>query len=419
VRPVQASSRQGYAYVVDQKGHLVFHPGVNPDEFSVQSLRRLVGVPRQLDYSGVSIIRRLRAGVTINGVTLVRDDPHEREPQLASAARVPGADWWVVVQQPRAAVMRPVEVLAAQLWGGTILVVLLALVLAAGIAVMDRRMDALEQRLTRARFEYQLGLERAQRDADMAIGQQIQQSLLRREEVPGAEIECYSQPAREVGGDFYSVFPLDARRQGILVGDVTGKGVKAALYMTVATTLLQTLARREPSPARVLAAANADLVPTMHRLKMFVTALYAVLDLETNTLTFANAGHLPPLLRRGDTVREADLPGLPLGAVEGADYQDETIALEPGDAVVLYSDGYVEALDENNEMLGFEGLREVVRRGRAGSAANLMADLLAAWQHATGGRPQHDDLTLVVVRHAATAAPAPPPQCAPTGAGRV
>ena len=110
---------------------------------------------------------------------------------------------------------------------------------------------------------------------------------------------------------------------------------------------------------------------------------------------------------------------LPLGAVEGADYQDETIALETGDAVVLYSDGYIEAQDENHAMLGFEGLREVVRRGRAGSAATLMADLLAAWQQATGGRPQHDDLTLVVVRHAATAATASPTQCAPAGAGRV
>src|SRR5205823_4646977 len=137
----------------------------------------------------------------------------------------------------------------------------------------------------------------------------------------------------------------------LIIGDVSGKGVKAAMYMTVATTLLQTLARRETSPARVLAAANADLFPTIHPLRMFVTALYGVLDLDSRTLTFANAGHLPPLCRRGGATEEIELAGMPLGAWPDPEYEEKTLTLLPDDTLVFYSDGYIEACDRNNRMV--------------------------------------------------------------------
>src|SRR5204862_3358298 len=135
----------------------------------------------------------------------------------------------------RAAAMAPVDALAARLRSGSAVVVVLAFFVAAGAAFLERRVFTLERRLLQSRHEYELAYQQAERDADMAIGQEIQKSLLRKEEVRGVDIECYSDPAQLVGGDFYSVFPLDARRQGILIGDVSGKGVKAALYMTVAT----------------------------------------------------------------------------------------------------------------------------------------------------------------------------------------
>jgi serine phosphatase RsbU (regulator of sigma subunit) len=407
-----------YGYVVDQRGHLVYYPGVNPDLFSVQNDRDLTAIPPELDYSNVSIVRDLLAGRAVPDGMEVTDDRRAPEPQLAWAASIPTIHWHVIVQQPRAAAMAPVENLAERLRSGSAVVVVLAFLVAAGAAFLERRIFTLERRLLQSHHEYQLAYERAERDADMAIGQEIQKSLLRQEPVRGIDIECHSDPAQLVGGDFYSVFPVDARRQGILIGDVSGKGVKAALYMTVATTLLQTLARREPSPARVLEIANTELVETMHRLKMFVTALYGVLDLETNRFTFANAGHLPPIRRRGGDTEEIELYGIPLGALPDASYEEETVHLQPGEALVFYSDGYVEARGPGNEMIGFDGLRAVLERSRAGSAAGLIEDLLNAWKAQLAGREQEDDLTLVVLRRAVAPAPHEPGAGSLVQAGR-
>jgi serine phosphatase RsbU (regulator of sigma subunit) len=398
VKPIQASSRTTSAYLVDQRGHLVFYPGLDPDWYSIQDDRNLTAVPPQLDHSRVSIVRDLLAGLPIRDRREVPDDPYARGTQLAWAVPVGRTGWRAIVQQSQAAAMAPVERLSFRLRLGTGVVVLLALCVAAALGLLERRAIAAEKQVLQSHHQYELALARAQRDADMAIGQEIQQSLLRLESRPGIDIECHSSPAQLVGGDFYSVFPIDGRRQGILIGDVSGKGVKAALYMTVATTLIQTLAKRGLSPASVLAAANSELATTMHRLKMYVTAIYGVLDLETQSLTFANAGHPPPMVRSGGEVEEAELYGFPLGVVGDSEYEERTIRLSPGDALVLYSDGLIEVRDDRKQMLGFEGLRELLSRSRAGSATRLMSDLLDGWRTVAGNRAAEDDLTLVIVR---------------------
>src|SRR6188472_2508420 len=197
---------------------------------------------------------------------------------------------------------------------------------------------------------------------ELRVATLIQQQFLPRQlpDLPEWQIAAYYGPARAVGGDFYDFIEMRDGRIGIAVGDVTDKGVPAALVMARTHSVLRAEASRSDSPGEILARANALLVPEMPA-KMFVTCLFAVLDPATGHIVLANAGHNLPFVRTGDEVTEIRATGMPLGLMAGMRYDETESDIAPDSNVLLYSDGLVEAHDEAREMFGFGRLREALR----------------------------------------------------------
>ena len=241
---------------------------------------------------------------------------------------------------------------------------------------------------------------RERRDEEMRVATLIQLQFLPRElpRLPGWQVAAYYGPARAVGGDFYDFIPLPDGRIGIVVGDVTDKGVPAALIMARTQSVLRGEAPRLISPAKVLERANEILLPEIPA-RMFVTCLYLVLEPETGRVVYANAGHNLPYVRTAAGVVELRATGMPLGLLPGMDYPEQEAVLAPGACVLLYSDGLVEAHDEAGAMFGFPRLRGLMARERPG--AELIDHLLGELHGFTGrGWEQEDDITLVVLQRA-------------------
>src|SRR3954463_830674 len=246
---------------------------------------------------------------------------------------------------------------------------------------------------TRQRFEQELEVARL-----------IQQHFLPKElpDLPGWHVAAYYRPAREVGGDFYDVIPLSDGRVGFVVGDVTDKGVPAALGMSATRRVLPASAQRLIEPGVVLERVSELLCPDMPE-KMFVPCLYGVLDVATGRLRFANAGHDLPYVKTADGVAELRARGMPLGLMPGMVYEEAETVLEPGDSVLLHSDGVVEAHDPERAMYGFPRLKETV--ATAPSGQQLIDRVLADLDTFTGpGAEQEDDITMVTLERSAAAA---------------
>src|SRR5215203_1156407 len=181
-------------------------------------------------------------------------------------------------------------------------------------------------------------------------------------EVPkleGWEIAPFYRPAREVGGDFYDVFDLEEGRVGVVVGDATGKGVPAALVVSATSSMLRAVAQAlgSSSPGEVLGRVNEILFARIPP-NMFVTCFYTILEPKSGSLTYANAGHdLPYLRRRGGEAEELRARGMPLGLMPGMSYEEKEIELEAGEIALFYSDGLVEAHAPDGAMFGFPVFR--------------------------------------------------------------
>lgn len=235
-------------------------------------------------------------------------------------------------------------------------------------------------------------------EQEMRVATLIQQQFLPRElpQLRDWQVAAYYGPARAVGGDFYDFIELPDGRIGIVVGDVTDKGVPAALIMARTQSVLRGEAPRSLSPAKVLERANEILLPEMPT-RMFVTCLYIVLEPETGKVVFANAGHNLPYVRTADGVIELRATGMPLGLLPGMDYPEHEAVLAPGESVLLYSDGLVEAHDTAGDMFGFPRLRELMAVERPGS--ELLDHLLDELHGFVGrGWDQEDDITLVALQ---------------------
>ena len=242
--------------------------------------------------------------------------------------------------------------------------------------------------------------ERERLDQEMRVATLIQQQFLPRElpNLPQWQIAAYYGPARAVGGDFYDFIEMPGGRIGIAVGDVTDKGVPAALVMARTHSILRAEASRSDSPGEILARANALLVPEMPA-KMFVTCLFAILEPETGRIVLANAGHNLPYIRTDDGVVELRATGMPLGLMADVRYEETEGVIAPGSNVLLYSDGIVEAHDPDQQMYGFPRLREAMTVDDAGS--ELLDRLLDTLHGFTGADwEQEDDITLVTLRRA-------------------
>lgn len=235
-------------------------------------------------------------------------------------------------------------------------------------------------------------------EQEMRVATLIQQQFLPRElpQLPDWQVAAYYGPARAVGGDFYDFIALPDGRIGIVVGDVTDKGVPAALIMARTQSVLRGEAPRLLSPSKVLERANEILLPEMPA-RMFVTCLYMVLEPETGRVEFANAGHNLPYVRTADGVIELRATGMPLGLLPGMDYPQHEAILAPGESVLLYSDGLVEAHGPAGDMFGFPKLRELMATERPGS--ELLDHLLDELHGFVGkGWDQEDDITLVALQ---------------------
>jgi serine phosphatase RsbU (regulator of sigma subunit)/ketosteroid isomerase-like protein len=245
--------------------------------------------------------------------------------------------------------------------------------------------------------------ERERVEQELQVARRIQQASLPKE-VPkqeGWQITPFYQSAREVGGDFYDFFELEGGRVGVVEGDATGKGVPAALVMASAHSMLRAVAQASNSPGEVLKSVNDPLVSDIPP-NMFVTCFYAILDPKSATLSYANAGHdLPYLRRRGGECEELRARGMPLGLMPGMSYEQKEIAFEAGEAALFYSDGLVEAHDPKGEMFGFPRLRALV--AEHGEERSLEEALLEELYSFVGeGWEQEDDITLLMLRRSTT-----------------
>src|SRR5215204_3882196 len=242
-------------------------------------------------------------------------------------------------------------------------------------------------------------IERERLEQELQVAPRIQQAALPAvvPELQGWQITPFYRPAREVGGDFYDFHLLSEGRLGVVVGDATGKGVPAALVMSSTRSMLRALARASNSPGEVLEQVN-DLLVTDIPPNMFVTCFYAILDPKTRSLTYANAGHDLPYVRRSEGgCEELRARGMPLGLMPGMNYEENKITLQAGEAALFYSDGLVEAHAPQGEMFGFPRLRELV--AKHGEGNSLEEALLEELYSFVGEEwEQEDDITLLTLR---------------------
>lgn len=240
--------------------------------------------------------------------------------------------------------------------------------------------------------------ERERIEQELRVARVIQQTLLPQTlpTVAGWHINAHYQPAREVGGDFYDFVHYPDGRLGVIIADVTDKGVPAALVMATTRAILRAASERLGDPGQVLERANDVLCPDIPA-KMFVTCFYAILDPATGVLQYANAGHDLPYRFHAAGVEDLRATGMPLGLLPGMRYEVRTTTLAPGDVVVLHSDGVAEAHDPARAMYGFPRLKASIAAydRRTPMIDHILADL----HNFTGvGWEQEDDVTLVTLR---------------------
>jgi len=234
---------------------------------------------------------------------------------------------------------------------------------------------------------------------ELRVAQLIQKTLLPKDlpALPGWQVTAYYQAARQVGGDFYDFIYFDDGRVGLVIGDVTDKGVPAALLMATTRSVLRAIAQRLVAPGEVLERVNEVLYPDIPP-KMFVTCLYALLDPDSGQLQFANAGHdLPYHRHTTGEVTELRATGMPLGLMPGMHYEEKQVWLAPGEVILFHSDGIVEAHNEHGEMFGFPRLMRLVGEHEDGKTLKeFVLDDLAAFTGADW--EQEDDITMVTLQ---------------------
>ena len=279
---------------------------------------------------------------------------------------------------------------------------------------MAQRIREQHGRLTELIEELREALKHKERlvaiERELSIAHDLQLSVLPRETPPQRTVEIAARmvPAKEVGGDFYDYFAIDERRIGLVIADVSGKGIPAAFFMLIARTLLKATALIGDSPGRVLTALN-DMLEADNEQMMFVTAFYAVVDTESGHVTFANAGHNPTYRIDGEG-RLSTLPmdpGLALAIMPGFSFEERETTLTPGETLFLYTDGVNEAFNEAGEQFG-EPRLEAELEAYAGAPPDAICDAMRASVEAfSTGVEQSDDITTVAIRYLGGGSAAP------------
>ncbi|MDA3916792.1 MAG: SpoIIE family protein phosphatase [Deltaproteobacteria bacterium] len=245
-------------------------------------------------------------------------------------------------------------------------------------------------------------IEKERMEEELSIGRDLQMSMLPAEcpTIDGFEIAAHSVQAREVGGDFYDFIEMEEEKLGMVIGDVTGKSVSGALVMSASRSVLRMLAEEDFSVGEVMTRANRRIKKD-GKIGMFVALLYAVLNPREKTLGLCSAGQTQPVYISADTgeavLVQPEGDTFPLGILDDVDYQETHIQMAAGDRIVLYTDGIVEAMNEQEEMFGFERLLEVFKGTESMTAESLLQKIISRVDEFAGKAAQHDDLTIIVV----------------------
>jgi serine phosphatase RsbU (regulator of sigma subunit) len=345
------------------------------------------------------------------------------------------ASWWVVVEVPRGLAYEPVQQASFLLIGAVALVIATsigwglyqarnilqpieelragAVLIGAGelaaripihgqdeIGQLAGEFNRMAERLQRSRNEIERQNEHLRQG--LALARDIQLGLLPSAppaNMPHLAVRAQSLPAYEVGGDFYTYIALDNHRMAVAVGDISGKGVGAALMMALASSMVEAAGRAVTRPHLLLADLNQQLSARLAVNGMNAALLYAIIDIEHASLRVANAGMISPMLLREGKVELVEAYGLPLGSMPEARYADVVVDLLPGDLLLLISDGIVEAHGAGGELFGFDRLEAILGHHTADRSPD---DLITAVMHEVtefmDGTEQHDDMTIVVIQ---------------------
>jgi sigma-B regulation protein RsbU (phosphoserine phosphatase) len=241
---------------------------------------------------------------------------------------------------------------------------------------------------------------------ELSIAARIQQSLLPRNFPPFPErtdfdLHAAMVPAKEVGGDLFDFFLLDEDHLGFVIGDVSGKGVPAALFMAVSRTPLRATAMQRLAPGACLEYLNVTLARE-NPSSMFVTLFYGILNTRTGVIQYSVGGHNPPYIFSKDgSVRQLPIghSGTIVGLIESARYATETCRLAPGDAIVLYTDGVTEAMNREEDFFSEERLEQYLAGNAGASAKQIVTGVHGAVQEFAAGAPQADDITVLALRY--------------------
>jgi len=266
---------------------------------------------------------------------------------------------------------------------------------------LDRTIrEAVAQKVAAANRERLLALQK-----ELDVAREIQESIVPREFPPFPEredvaIHASMLPAKEVGGDFFDFFLIDRDRIGFAIGDVSGKGVPAALFMAVSRTLLRATASRGFAPDECMQQVNQ----TLHQesiSSMFVTCFYGVLNTRTGEIHCSNGGHNPPYILRADgRVETVEVfGGLILGAFRHAAYEKREIGLQPGDCIFLYTDGITEAMNPDGEQFTSERLVESLKSVNGSAVEEIVRKVIENVRRFTAGAAQSDDMTILAIRY--------------------
>lgn len=290
------------------------------------------------------------------------------------------------------------------MWNGISLWIIFGIMVLLGVIGYFRKVDIREiQRYVPSYIIRQEERERLQREFDIA--RRVQFSFLPREKpkLKGIDLASICIPAMEVGGDYYDFMELDDHRLGVVIGDVSGKGISAAFHMTLTKGFLKSQAKSGLSPRKIMINLNELFYENVER-GTFISMIYGIFDLKSRTFTFARAGHNPLIIQKGmDEKVEVLCPkGLALGLEKGTLFErvieEYTIGIQSSDIFVFYTDGFSEAMNNKKEEFGEERLQNLVKRNLLPSAEHIINHIKTEIINFVGDAPQHDDMTMLVVK---------------------
>jgi len=445
---------RGYAMLIDESGNIITRPGLSAGDRRWDTSFETENLLQSNNPDLVEVTHRMIAGNT--GIDRVKFDDGDR---FISYTPIPSVNWSVAVVMPVEEVTAPAQLIREQIQGESVdaaahmasqqdamktifigiffllLVIVVALTVffsryltepllklqkgaeAVGKGDLDYRVEV----NTRDEFgsvarafntmasdlrEYISTLKRTTAEKErilkeLEIAKGIQQSFLPESApvIPGFDLEGFNLPALEVGGDFYDFIPLDSDHYGLVIADVSGKGVPAALFMALSRTLIRASASSIDDPVSSIREANRHIFDDSKTI-MFVTLFYAVLDCRAKTLMCVNAGH-NPLIHIGAASSRVTLlnaKGIALGVLDEIALDSVNIQLQTGDVIVLYTDGVTEATNELDEEYGDERLTRCVEREKTHTSKEIIAAIVEEVTAFAGTRPQHDDITIMVLK---------------------